>query len=686
MSRALETAEPILSADGTPYSPRYDDVYHSVEGGLAQARHVFLGGNGLPQRWGGRHQFVIAETGFGQGLNFLATWQAWREDPDRCGTLHFVSIEKHPFTREGLATVHASLPADLAPLAASLREDWPLPIGGLHRLAFDGGAVVLTLAFGDVESLLPRLSLGADAFYLDGFSPSRNAEMWQPGVMKGLARLARDDATLATYTAAGFVRRGLQAAGFEVAKAPGFGTKRDMTIARLPGGRRRRHPAPLVGSWSRRKAIVVGAGLSGCAMTERLTARGWDVTLIDACEGPAGVTSSHRAAAMHPHLSVDDAALSRLSRAGNLYARRYWEDLARAGHPVGWHGTGVLQIGRSDEDEVLQKQALDALALPEAFLRWMSADEAATAHGAPVPRGGLWFPLSGWAAPPDICAAQLAMAAQRGRVSTRFGCHVAALRRSGDLWELRDDAGGVIASAPVVVLANADAALQLLPLGTMPIRRVRGQLTTLPPATLQAVGVGREHGWPDCVISGAGYLLPLDAHGVARIGSSYEPDEGPLVERTATHAANLARLSALLPPLAPALQQLDLAALRGYVGVRSVSYNRLPWVGALPDEDACAVRAASLRGAHLRDIPRLPGLYGLLALASRGLTWAALGAELVASRIEGEPLPVESDLADALDPARLLLRALRHGEFGLGATGDGASGGAPADVDYPHSG
>ncbi|MGY8526917.1 bifunctional tRNA (5-methylaminomethyl-2-thiouridine)(34)-methyltransferase MnmD/FAD-dependent 5-carboxymethylaminomethyl-2-thiouridine(34) oxidoreductase MnmC [Paracidovorax citrulli] len=686
MSRALEPAEPILSADGTPYSPRYDDVYHSVEGGLAQARHVFLGGNGLPDRWRGRRQFVIAETGFGQGLNFLATWQAWRDDADRCATLHFVSIEKHPFTREGLAAVHASLPADLADLSALLRDAWPLPIPGLHRLTFEDGRVVLTLCFGDVESLLPRLSLGADAFYLDGFSPSRNADMWQPSVMKGLARLARDGATLATYTAAGFVRRGLQAAGFEVTKAPGFGSKRDMTVARLPEGRRRRHRPAQAGAWSRRSAVVVGAGLSGCAVAERLTARGWDVMLVDACDGPARVTSSHRAAAMHPHLSADDAALSRLSRAGNLYARRCWQQLAEAGHPVGWNGTGVLQVGRSEEDAALQQQALAALGLPQEFVRWMSAGEAAQAHGAPVPRGGLWFPLAGWAAPPDICAAQLAMAAQRGRLSARFGCQVSALQRVDDEWALYDDAGAAIARAPVVVLANADAALRLVPLQAMPIRRVRGQLTTLEPATLQALGVGETHVWPDCVISGAGYLLPRDGQGRARIGSSYEPDEGPLVERAETHAANLAKLSALLPPLAGGLETVDPAGLRGYVGVRSVSYNRLPWVGALPDEAACAASAASLRGAHLRDIPRQPGLYGLLALASRGLTWAALGAELLASRIEGEPLPVEAELADALDPARLLLRALRHGEFPAGEAGQGAVGGALADVDNPHSG
>lgn len=657
MPRALEPAEPILSAEGTPYSPRYDDVYHSTEGGLAQAAHVFLGGNALPQGWAGKHQFVIVETGFGQGLNFLATWQAWRDDPQRCGTLHFVSIEKHPFTREGLEQLHAGLDG-LQPLAQALQAQWPLALPGLHRLAFDDGRVVLTLALDDVEQMLPRLVAGADAFYLDGFSPARNADMWSPAVFRGLARLARPGASLATYTAAGFVRRGLGKVGFEVSKAPGFGGKRDMTVARFrPQWKARRHAPPLAGQWPQRHAIVIGAGLAGCAVTERLAARGWHVTLFDAHGGPARQTSAHRAAAMHAHLSADDSLLSRLSRAGNQYALRNWAALAEAGHPVGWHGCGALQIGEDEAEGEAQRAALAAMGLPESFVRWMGAEEAAASHRAGVPRGGLWFPGGGWVAPPDICAAQLARAGNA--VTARFGCRVAAIGRDGEQWQARAEDGTVLSSAPVLVLASAHEAQQLLPPQHWTIRRVRGQLTTLAPAQVDAIG-----GWPDCVVTGAGYLLPRAADGTGRVGSSYDADEGPLVERPEVHAANLARLAGLLPRQADAVAGIDPATLTGYVGVRTVSHNRLPLIGQVPDEAAALAHAASLRGAHLRDLPRMPGLYAALAYASRGLTWSALGGELLASQIEGEPLPLESDLADAVDPARLLLRALRHGQAG----------------------
>ncbi|MBB1632247.1 bifunctional tRNA (5-methylaminomethyl-2-thiouridine)(34)-methyltransferase MnmD/FAD-dependent 5-carboxymethylaminomethyl-2-thiouridine(34) oxidoreductase MnmC [Cupriavidus sp. UME77] len=670
MSRSLDLAEPAFSASGLPYSPRYDEAYHGNEDSLERARHVFLAGNGLPQAWGGRDQFVIVEAGFGLGLNFLATWQAWRDDPKRCRRLHVVSIEKHPLTSEGLAAMHVSLGAQAAlePLAAELRAAWPLALPGLHRLEFEGGAVVLTLAFGDIDAVLPRLVLGADAFYLDGFSPARNPDMWQPQLMKRLARLARPEATLATHVADIVFQRGLQAAGFAVSSAPGYGSEPPMTVARLPVMRgTRRQPPPSAAAWPERHAIVIGAGLAGCAVTERLAARGWRVTLFDAHDGPAQLTSAHRAAAMHPHLSSDDSVLSRLSRAGNLQALRTWAGLAAAGHAPGWQGCGVLQTGAGVEDADIQQAALAALGFPQAFARWMSAEEAASRHGAPVPHGGLWFGQGGWAPPPEICRAQLAQAGTA--VTARYGNRVARLARVADGWQAMDEAGKVMAAAPVVVVANAYEALRLLALRHMTIDRVRGQLTTLAPAELARLGE-----WPDCVVTGTGYLLPRAADGTARIGSSYEPDaqeSGALDERPAVHAENLARLAALLPALAGTAASLDPAMLRGYVGVRSVSHNRLPLIGRVADEAQAARDAAALSGARLRDIPRLPGLYAALAYGSRGLTWAALGAELLASQIEGEPLPLELELAEAIDPARLLVRALRQGAV--------ASGDVPAE-------
>ncbi|NTV97189.1 MAG: tRNA (5-methylaminomethyl-2-thiouridine)(34)-methyltransferase MnmD, partial [Thiobacillus sp.] len=213
--------------EGIPYSTLFDDVYHTADGGLGQSRHVFLAGNGLPLRWQGQARFTILETGFGLGLNFLTTWAAWQDDPSRCAHLHFISVEKHPFRTEDLAQLHASWP-ELASQAEALRRHWPALTAGIHRIHLDGGRVTLTLIFGDALDALPQLDARVNAFYLDGFAPACNPELWSATLFAQLARLVAPGASIATWSANGDVRRGLQAAGFVAERCPGFGGKREM--------------------------------------------------------------------------------------------------------------------------------------------------------------------------------------------------------------------------------------------------------------------------------------------------------------------------------------------------------------------------------------------------------------------------------------------------------------------------
>ena len=225
----LQPAHFTTDAHGAPVSEIYGDIYHSAAGGHDQARHVFLAGNGLPERWRGRERFVILETGFGLGLNFLATWRAWREDPQRCRKLHFVSLEKHPFYADDLARAHAVWP-EFEPFSEDLRRRWPCLERGEHRLELEGGRLVLRLVFGDAVEELPSLEASVDAYYLDGFSPGKNPELWSPALCRSLARLALPGATLATWSVAGSVRRALIAAQFAVKKRPGFAGKRQMLV------------------------------------------------------------------------------------------------------------------------------------------------------------------------------------------------------------------------------------------------------------------------------------------------------------------------------------------------------------------------------------------------------------------------------------------------------------------------
>ena len=224
---ALQPARLEVTADGVPRSAIHGDVYHSAEGGPEQAAHVFLGGNDLPGRWQGRERFVVLEIGFGLGLNFLTTWHAWRNGTQASRRLHYIAVEKHPFTEPELAVVHARWPT-LAALSNALRAQWPPPVAGAHELRFDDDAVALTLLLGDARECLPRIDAVADAVYLDGFAPDRNPEPWSAAVCAQLARLTRPGSTLATWSVAGGVRRRLAAAGFVVEKHRGFGHKREM--------------------------------------------------------------------------------------------------------------------------------------------------------------------------------------------------------------------------------------------------------------------------------------------------------------------------------------------------------------------------------------------------------------------------------------------------------------------------
>ncbi|GHU19766.1 hypothetical protein FACS189475_07560 [Betaproteobacteria bacterium] len=221
-----------LAPDGTPLSEIYGDVYHSAAGGHAQARHVFLAGNGLPARWQERDSFTLLETGFGLGLNFLATWLVWRNDPRRCRILRFISLEKHPFAAGDLAMAHAVWP-EFADLSGLLCARWPMLVAGEHRIELDDGNVEFRLVLGDAVKTLPLLNDAVDAFYLDGFSPAKNPELWSPLICQNLARLARPEATLATWSVAGGVRRALSDAGFIVEKRPGFAEKRQMLTGRF---------------------------------------------------------------------------------------------------------------------------------------------------------------------------------------------------------------------------------------------------------------------------------------------------------------------------------------------------------------------------------------------------------------------------------------------------------------------
>ena len=629
----LQPARLEFTPDGTPFSSAFGDVYHSTHGGPAQARHVFLGGNDLPARWQGRHRFVILETGFGLGLNFLAVWQTWRADPQRCRRLHFVSIEKHPLTAGDLALAQRAWP-EFADLAAELQQRWPALTPGTHRLHLDDDRVILTLVFGDAASQLREIDAAVDAFFLDGFAPARNPELWSPYLCKALARLAAPGATLATWCLARSARDALAAAEFDLERRPGFAARREMLVGRFRSRRPDRHPAP-----DDRRAIVVGAGIAGSTAAHRLAAAGWQVTVLEQAGEPGSGASSNLAGMLRPLPSADDNRLSRLTRAGFLATRALLAGLPDAR----WAPCGVLHLAREAEHEAQQRRAAEQLGWPPELLQFVDRDAAGRRLGQPVASGGWWFPGGGWVQPPALCRATLAAFPERITVHMNAAVDRLEKAKNGAKtgWRALDAAGKVLAEAPVLVMASGAAAPRFAQFAWLPQRAARGQVSHLPAAATPPL---------DIVLFQIGYAMP-EIDGIRLIGASLSYDDDEAGERVADHGDNLARLRLTLPGFAAGI---DPATLHGRVGFRPMSPDRLPIVGPVPADVAAGVNS------RLHGLPRLPGLWCAQGYGTRGIAWSALMADLLVSRIEGDPLPLERDLVDALDPGRFLVRGARR--------------------------
>jgi tRNA 5-methylaminomethyl-2-thiouridine biosynthesis bifunctional protein len=662
---AIELAR--IEFDGrTARSPVYGDVYASSDGATEQAQHVFLQGNELPQRWAARSHFAILETGFGLGVNFLATIEAWLADPQRPALLHYVAVERHPPRLTDLRRVHAE---NAHSTLDELVDQWPPLSPGLHLLRLHGGAIRLTLAWGEATQLMRQIQGPFDAFFLDGFAPSCNPQMWGRPVLGQLARIASPGATAATWSAARVVRDGLRASGFVVERTPGFGAKRDMIQAHLPA---ERVSQPPVGRWSARqfgwspstaRVAVLGAGLAGAACARALADRGWAVEVFEAANLPASGASGNPAGLIHATVHGEDGRHARLHRAAALLAARQGLAALRQGRVSG-ELDGLLSMDRFGGEEAGAKPWPYEDVAHRVTAQWASqwrgewtpiddrgksSESLPTRLSSPSSRPGWFYPQGGWMSPADWVRHQL----EHPQIRLHVGTGVSRLNRlpapeataSPAKWLLSDAQGIPVMEADIVILALGHSLPEWLARQRIPypdLRAWRGQLSWL--RTPSSAKRPR-------ALNGTGYSAPHPQGGLC-FGATSHPDDLDPAVRASDHAFNLARLRDLTG--------WDLTAkaseLEGRVGWRLQSRDKLPLIGAWPD---LPTWTATGQRNQVRHLPRLAGLYVCGALGSRGLAWAPLAGEILASQIEGTPLPLENDLFESLDPGRFWVRKSR---------------------------
>ncbi|MEH6582521.1 MAG: bifunctional tRNA (5-methylaminomethyl-2-thiouridine)(34)-methyltransferase MnmD/FAD-dependent 5-carboxymethylaminomethyl-2-thiouridine(34) oxidoreductase MnmC [Halioglobus sp.] len=657
--RPLPTAELDWPEGQAPRSPRFSDIYYSASAGQEESRYVFLEGNNIPTRWKNHPhpEFCVVETGFGTGLNFLLTWASWLEHAPDSIRLHYISVEKYPVAREDLARALANWPA-LSDLADQLLDHYPEPLAGQHRIVLEQGQLTLDLWWEDAGDALPELADGGqrpvDAWFLDGFAPARNENMWNEALYAAMAASSRAGATFATFTAASAVRRGLYDAGFEVEKAPGFGHKRECLrghtaapLTALPVVQTPWHLTSTVRPGPR-SALVIGAGLAGCTIAAALAQRGIQVIVVEENE-VASAGSGNSQGILYTRLSTRHSALTDFSLQSFCFAHRFYRNLFESGQLIeGEDGALCGSFHQSNRTEEMSALA-PVLATVPGFAQVLDTTRASQNLAVTPAQSGYWFPGSGWLRPAAVCRALLAHPA----IQLLEHAGKAELQPTGNSWQAIVN-GRAIAEADCAIIATGTAANQQPELTWLPLQAIRGQTTDLPGGLVPALKAGLCH---------TGYISPA-RDGVHCIGATFDLNDKEPDIRNEDHRRNLDALAAAVPDWRDALAAVDDSAVSGRVSYRCATPDYLPIVGPAPDYPSFLQTYAGLRSNAKQLIAErgsyLPGLFLTTGHGSRGLTYTPLAAQALANQICGEALPLATELQQAISPARFIIRNLKR--------------------------
>ncbi|MGC6452510.1 MAG: tRNA (5-methylaminomethyl-2-thiouridine)(34)-methyltransferase MnmD [Candidatus Puniceispirillaceae bacterium] len=597
-------APDITFRDGVPYAIGFEDGYYSAEDGLAETRHVFLDGNDLPARMARAGHLTIAETGFGTGLNLLAVMALMERHP-KCH-IDFISLEAFPLDAAMMARAHEPFD-ELADHSAALRAALPPRWPGYHLVPLYDRRLTLHLHYGEARDILPNLEFQADAWFLDGFAPARNPLMWQPEILSQIGRLARPGGTLASFTAAGEVRRGLEEAGFDVERVPGFGRKRQM-IRGLRSG----HGA--AGMVAVPKTVaVIGGGIAGAAVAAGLRRRGAQPVILESGDGPGSGASGNRMALQSPRLTVDHNAMSRLSASCLSFASRLSD---KAGASVG-HGVVALDSPprMAERHAIFRTQHW-----PSDLLQPLCVEHLPS--GLSADGSGLFY-ARGRAIRPEMLLAHMI-----ADVPVRTGVTITGTETADGAVRLHAADGSDFACDAVVLAGGADLPGLLSRAGvTTPIGVSFGQVSHVAATGDLATGV-----------SFGGYLTPaLD--GLHDLGATFTHDPfnaGDPAVVAQGHNHNLGLLPGMWREwIGPQDHQL----LGARIGRRASLPDRRPLAGPVTGDDSAK------------------GVWVFGGLGARGFTLAPLLGEMLAAEIMRHPAPMPRDQRLGVDPARYVGKA-----------------------------
>ena len=657
----IQHAKIHFNQENTPVSDKFDDVYFSNQDGLAETHYVFLEGNQLWERWVNYQEahFVIAETGFGTGLNFFAVTTLFREfrqkHPDSpLKRLYFISFEKYPLLLYALQQAHLAYP-QFSHLAQHLQQHWLNPIQGCYRFHFD--ETTLDLWFGDVAKNLPQLgdyiNGKIDAWFLDGFAPSKNPDMWNEQLYQQMFRFTKPQGTFATFTAASAVRKGLENAGFHIKKRKGFGKKREC----LSGQKTYEKLTALSAPWfhsqpanlKEEDIAIIGGGIASLCTAISLVKRGAKITIYCEDEQTALNASGNKQGAFYPQLSDDNERNIRFYIHAFAYGHQFLQWAIHQQIEFEYEFCGVALCAYNDKTESKLNKIAE-LNLPSDLYQSLSQTELSEKVGLPLPFRGGFIPQGAWLAPRQLVQHTFAFLEKQG-VQIKTLQKVTALSQTENGWQITTAENKTFCHE-VVVLANGHKLTDFEQTQKLPLYPVRGQVSQIPTsANLLKLKT---------VLCYDGYLTPVDQAKASHcIGASHVRDNATREFSLTEQQENQQKIQQNIPE--EWTKEVDTSGNLARVGVRCSVRDLTPMMGAVPHFSAQQVQYQNLFNLRRRKQPieqaeNYPNLYLIGALGSRGLTSAPFLGETLASLIYGEPLPMSEDLIHNLMPNRSWVR------------------------------